>query len=228
MLIITLHLLNQKESYIDYNYKLLTIPSSAYNNLNINPNKYFYEFKDKFFINILNKNKSTQQINKNNFKNINLSIKQRYELEKIIKKYIENIFNKELEQYDDNLFYVYRFIINETKVFNDIYLVNTSLILYRNNKIYGVSIKLDTLHKINSEELKLYDFDLMGFIFEDKMFSEFTLPNNVYTNIYQDANDNKTIIKTPEYEKKNICKYLEDLKKFRNIEADNYKKLCLD
>lgn len=226
ILIILLHLLNKKEPYIDYNkYQFLTIPSSAYDNLNINPNKYFYEFKDQFFIDILNKNKSQKNFEINNFKNSKLSIQQKQQLEKIIKKYIENILNKEIKK-DNNLFYVYRFIINEIKNNNNLYLVNSSLILYRNSKIYGISLKIDTLHTINIEKIELINYDLLGFIFEDKLHSNLTLPKNIYTNQYENSNTINKIIKTPDYEKKNICLYLENLKKFRNIEADDYKEIC--
>ncbi len=227
ILLLILHLLNKKEPYIDYNYTLLTIPSSAYDNLNINPNKYFYEFKDQFFINVLNENKSQKNFEINNFKNSKLSIQQKQQLEKIIKKYIENILNKEIKK-DNNLFYVYRFIINDIKNNNNLYLVNSSLILYRNNKIYGISLKINTIHTINTEEIELKDYDLLGFIFEDKLHTNSTLPKNIYTNEYENSNTINKIIKTPDYEKKNICLYLENLKKFRNIEADDYKELCIE
>jgi hypothetical protein len=212
---------NIGEKYIDY-YDYITIPSSSYDIIADTDNKkYFVEFNDRFFIDTFNKHVSNVSISDETFRDININVVTMEDIQNKTAAYIEGILNEELEMDETNLFFVVEKKLLSVKYDDSSYIVQMKSLIHRNGKAYGITLVSTTLH--NPIETQLIKYDILGFVFEDKLYGN-VLPSNLMTveNLqYEDIMKDKIII-DKESETKTLCKYLKDMKKFRNIDYTSF------
>jgi hypothetical protein len=172
--------------------------------------------KDKFFENILENNVVP-------FKHIvqRTSVvgddKIKQDLLQQIDAYLLKLLNSKLAS--DEI-YMFHTVFSETTDITRFeesgeYVVSSNHLIYRDTKIYGVSISLKTVVDGKTGKVSLLSYTLNGYVFEDKI-TEYQ-PNNLVEDVFQDYRKDDLITKDPKYEKQYLCKYYADLKKFRGI-----------
>jgi hypothetical protein len=108
-------------------------------------------------------------------------------------------------------------------IVDGVFVLKSKHIIYRDTKIYGVSISITTIHSLVDNSIHLIDFELYGYVFEDKI-NAFE-PSNLIDNNYQDYKKDNIQIRDPKYENQYLCQYFDDIHKFRGINAPNIDKL---
>lgn len=216
----------RQEGYAPEYQDMLSVPTSAYSTLSDNDisyqKRYYLEFNDRFFHDALLDALSTQKIDTSGWKD---TVK--YDASSIkfkVNAFIEGVLNHELQGTDPNLFSVVK---------NDIlsminspdkkeYVVRSKVLIHRNQKLYGVLLEIKTLHNADTSRTSLIEYNLNGFVFEDKIHDNIMPSNYDETNEleFEDINNAK-IIKDETYEKTVACKYYKDLKKYRGLDVDN-------
>lgn len=205
------------EKYLDY-FQITSISTNAYEGLGTyssSSTKYFIEHDASFFQNILDKNISkSSNTSLANFKDVNTNLTS---LQNLIIKYIENLFNKEIAS-ENNLYYVTNMTILSSKKLDDKYYIVTEFILHRELKAYGVSLSMSFFISESSHHIEYNTYKIVGFVFEDKIHMIRASNYNEDIPLSQQI-DNQIIGKRDSIsEKKAICQYLDDLKKYRNID----------
>jgi hypothetical protein len=207
-----------KETYIDYN-SYITIPTSAYDKAFAGGGKkYFVEFEDKFFKDALDKSIYNQAFNYEGF--IEIKEYNADDMKRKVSSTIEGILNKALLIEDNSLFNVVD--IKFTKVMRlgmeAKYIVSATSLIHRLNKAYGLSLATTTYHEPGSSAL--IEYKILGFVFEDKLNTNIVEPANLNSVAELSYDDlmKATIIKDKQYEHDTFCKYVSDLKKYRNID----------
>jgi hypothetical protein len=217
-------LIKKKENFINDYYnkyiETITVPSDFYNMSAILPNHHYAaEFNDRFFIDTLNKNKIISSIAYNK----NQNLKDKKMIESILiraNNYLVNILNKEMPLDEKFLFSnIYSENVLAKIIINGVFIIKSKHIIYRETKIYGISLSITTIHSLLDNSIHLLDFELYGFIFEDKV-NAFE-PSNLIDNDYQDYKKDNIHIKDPNYENQFLCQYFDNLYKFRGIKAPN-------
>lgn len=198
-------------------YNDVSIPTSFYNiTAQVVPNHYTVEMKDKFFEDILEKNvvpfrhvvQKTSSIEDE---------KTKQQLLQQIDAYLLKLLNSKLAS--DEI-YMFHTVFSQTQNITKFeesgqYVVSSDHLIYRDTKIYGVSISLKSVVDSQTGKVSLISYTLNGYVFEDKITDY--QPNNLVEDVFQDYKKDNIIIKDAKYEKQYLCKYYADLKKFRGI-----------
>lgn len=212
------------EKYIDYK-DYMSIPASAYemigaDNGDMAKKKYYVEFKDSFFETALKTAKYSQKFDDTDYKISQLQ-QNRKDIELKVSQVIEKALNNKLPIEESNLFNIVKIQIKaiykkENSKQNE-FIVESISLVHRLNKVYGLDLYTKTHHSYDSNTL--LDYKINGFVFEDKLYGD-VLPSNMNedTELSYDQMMKDKIIQSKEFEKQTFCKYVGDLKKFRNID----------
>lgn len=213
--------------FYDKYLNTVSVPSDFYSSGNTLPEmQYAAEFHDRFFIDTLNDEMKNHvaipysSANEITEKDLIAKLKKR------IDNYITTLLNKKL---DSNESYVFNVVYSQFEdglkwETENIYLVHSKHVLYRDTKVYGVSIHLTTVHDGNTGSIRLLNYKLDGYIFEDKISDYY--PANLIDNNYQDYMKDKIITKDQKYENQYLCQYYHDVKKFRGLVVQDEKLDC--
>lgn len=190
------------------------------------PQHYAIEMHDRFFIDTLDNEKNKlanvddkyiEDISDNNIKE---------ELHKRVDKYLIDLLNTKLFEISSDEKFIFSNIYSKiTNAYQAIWtkgncmVVTSNHIIYRDTKVYGVSLTITTLHNIKDGSIYLTDYNMNGFIFEDKIKNN-VYPSNLIEDSYQEFKKDKINIPDKKYEQAYICKYLADIKKFRGINVN--------
>lgn len=222
ILVILLSLLTTRENFTlndfyDKYSELVWVPTDFYSSTEIPASYYGAEMNDRFFIDTLDKNKKTFNLEGLSNKVIDQNKKQ--QILNRTNSYLLKILNSQLQNIEKYIFnMVYSKIINCDMYDSGYYRVDSLHVVYRDTKIYGVSIKITTIHSLDSSNILLTGYKLNGYVFEDKITDY--IPKNLIDNNYQDYKQDKLIMKDEKFEKEYLCKYFKDLQKFRHINVD--------
>lgn len=225
--------INIKENFINDFYDkyidVISIPVEFYNiSAKLPKTQYAVEFNDKFFIDTLNNVKINISINTD----INtFNVKDKIIKDDILNranKYLVKVLNKNLPLDETFLFTnIFTEIINAYQINDNIFMLESKHLIYRDTKIYGVSLTITTLHNTNNNNgstskkikengtISLIDFILNGFIFEDKINAY--QPVNLIDNNYQDYKEDIIQLKDKKYEEQYLCQFYKDVEKFKGI-----------
>lgn len=210
------YIIVERETYIDYN-SYITIPTTAYDKAFVaGGKKYFVEFEDKFFKDALDKNVYNQKFNYEGFTEI-----KEYNADDMkgkVSNTIEKILNKALPIEENSLFNVVDIKFVKVMRLEAKYVVSSTTLIHRLNKAYGLSLQTTTYHEPGNSSL--LEYKILGFVFEDKLNTNIVEPSNLNSGddlSYEDLMKS-TIIKDKKYEHDTFCKYISDLKKYRNID----------
>lgn len=231
-LVLNVVILNRYEKFTinDFYDKYLTIipiPVDFYNiTAKLSKNHYAFEMNDRFFLDTFN-----EQIKTSNIKDSDLILLEndKHTTEKLLQRTNDmtlRVLNAKLINKEKFLFnVVYSQVSKMSRVNNtDNIVMESNHIIYRDTKMYAVSIRLITLHLPNTSKVSIIAFTLNGYVFEDKL-TDYT-PINLIDDNYQDFKKDKWITKDSKYEKTYLCQYFADLKKFRGIVTDMDKLQC--
>lgn len=209
------------DTFIDYK-DYISIPTSAYDKaFDKSTKKYFVEFDDKFFEDVLHNSLYSQVFNYDGYQEVKVYNKE--DVKTKVSAAIESILNRKLPVEDTNLFNIVdigieKVLSKQSDKGTKHYVVTSSSLIHRLGKAYGMSLSTETFHDDNS--VSLIKYTIHGFVFEDKLLNNNVEPSNLdehneltYENISRDK-----IMKDKKYEHDTFCKYIIDLKKFRNIE----------
>lgn len=221
--------------YYDKYFNDLSIPTKFYETSAEFANKTHYavEMNDRFFIDVLDKEKNILfKPPTIEHKAILVNKDLKTKMLKNNNKYLVRILNSELFKNSSNEKYIFTNVFSKVKELYQGYWENGSCIitvsehiLYRDTKIYGVSLNITTLYDIINNTTYIIDYTLNGFIFEDRIKSN-VYPSNLIEDSYQEFMKDKIKIYDKKYEQKYVCKYLSDIKKFRGIEVDTQDLNC--
>lgn len=220
-------IINSPETYInDYSkyIETITVPTDFYNISAVLPKTHYaIEMKDRFFIDALNKNKTITSLGYDK----SPDLKDEKMISSILNRannYLVYIFNNEMPCDEKFLFSnVYSEKVAAKIIVDSVFVLKSKHIIYRDTKIYGVSISITTIHSLIDNSIHLIDFELYGYVFEDKI-NAFE-PSNLIDNDYQDYKKDNIQIRDPKYENQYLCKYFDDIHKFRGITVPNVDKL---
>lgn len=220
------------ENFISLND--IVIPYKAYNTDNMPLNLYSTEYDVNFFKNLLEKKKIQYSYKLNGIPLIINSKKFQNDLFQTIGNYLLMIFNEfkisnmkinEIIYYYKNIKspYNHQFtnkISSPPDEWSDLYCVKSQYTIYRENKAWGVSILLNTAHKISDiKKILLLSYEIKGYVFQDKLSSLNT--DNPFKNKMINPNDNYSIIsKDSEIEKELLCMRKKNYKKYFGIDYD--------
>lgn len=87
----------------------------------------------------------------------------------------------------------------------------------RQNKIYGIELEITTQFDTITSQIKLIDYKIIGFVFDDKI--KVNEPANIVLeeDPYQEYMKDTTFMKDTTYETKYLCNYYDNLRKNGNI-----------
>ena len=87
----------------------------------------------------------------------------------------------------------------------------------RQNKIYGIELEITTQFDTITSQIKLIDYKIIGFVFDDKI--KMNEPANIVLeeDPYQEYMKDTTFMKDTTYETKYLCNYYDNLRKNGNI-----------
>jgi len=210
--------------YYSKYFETITVPTEFYNISAILPKtNYAFELKDRFFIDTLNKNKTITSLGYIKSPDL-IDEKMILSILNRSNNFLVDILNKEMPCDEKFLFSnVYSEKTLAKIIVNGVFVLKSKHIIYRDTKIYGVSISITTIHSLVDNSIHLIDFELYGYVFEDKI-NAFE-PSNLIDNNYQDYKKDNIQIRDPKYENQYLCKYFDDIHKFRGINAPNIDKL---
>ena len=218
-----------KERLLDY-YDYITLPAATYGTTLGDPDpsnaSYFIELNDRYFEDMLTKCKSGPTEQENTIikrllqedtaiytpkEHEELEIKQR------IGDLVATCLNAGLESSDTFLFSATGVAIKEVKrdTETNAYVVVSKCVFHRVGKAYGAVLLITTYH--SGERHLLLDHKILGFAFEDAATGD-VLPANVLSGDRAAYGEDMMILKGVDYERKALCKYLTDIKRFRNID----------
>ena len=226
------HVENFSDRLMDY-YDHISLPPRSYSTMSSgekeddNVYKYFVEFNDLFFENAFSKCKTRPDVDEA------VSIGTLEKTENVIKwlkdplkvsikislaSLIAECLNKELDINDTNLFSAVDVVLIDVKRNKEenTFLIQSKCSVHRLGKAYGAVVRATTYHSL--KRTILLDCVLDGFAFEDAIQSD-VVPSNLDEQV-QGSYENlgEGILKSPEYERQAVCKQLEDMKKFRQID----------
>jgi len=202
--------------YYDRYVETISVPADFYNIGAVMPETHYaVEMNDRFFIDTLNKNKTITSIG---YK-LSPDLTNKKMISSILSRtnnYLVDILNKEMPL-DEKILFSNVFSEKEIAktIVDGVFLIKSKHIIYRDTKMYGVSLSITTIHSLLDNSIHLIDFDLYGFVFEDKINTY--EPSNLIDNNYQDYKKDNIQIRDPNYENQFLCQYYSDLHKFRGI-----------
>lgn len=224
---------NNTDSLLDY-YDYISLPGRSYSNVTLpqepdeNIHKYFLEFNDLFFEGAFSECKTT--LTKDDAANIDALLKTddikktlKDSLVTTLKQAVANVvascLNKKLDSNETVLFSAVDIFLVDVKrdIQTNTFLVKSKSTIHRVGKAYGAIVSTTTYHSL--DKTILTDYILHGFAFEDAIQAH-VVPSNLLndtTASYSNLSDD-TIIKDKKYEDTVMCKYIDDMKRFRNID----------
>lgn len=172
------------------------------------------EFRDQFFIDALAENLDTEHSPLMYMEEV-----KKYPSFLLLKceEFLAKILNAKLPSSETSLFAVVKSNVMSVKKRSNVYMVESKHVVHREGKIYGAGIWMTTLHIDGKIHLKKYD--LLGFIFEDKIRSED--PYNLDQSSQQPFMLDALITKDKKYENDYLCTLYADLEKFKGIKIDH-------
>ena len=209
------------DNFIDYR-DYISIPTSAYDKaFGQDGKKYFVEFDDKFFKDVLDKSLYSQSFNYEGYKEI--KVYNREDIKTKVSAAIESVLNRKLPVEETNLFNVVdigieKVLMNQNNKGEKKYVVSATSLIHRLSKAYGLSLSTETFHDDTS--VTLVKYTITGFVFDDKLVNDNVEPANLdeHNELTYENLSREKIMKDKKYEHDTFCKYITDLKKFRNIE----------
>jgi hypothetical protein len=218
---------NRCETFSTNATGLLSVPTSFYEQGTdrMPANQYSYEFNDRFFLDALSSMVIAQEKTNVPDQPTQISSAMAAKLLKRTSTFLVDVLNRRLTSNEVFLFNpIMNQITHASVIISDplMFKIRTEHIVYRDTKLYGVGLWLETLHDPNKSNIKLTDFGLMGYVFEDRMTN--VVPSNVLENVPENYKRENKILKDPKYEKAILCQYYRDLKKYKGITVDGYDK----
>lgn len=202
---------------------LLSVPTSFYDQAtNEMPSTHYaYEFNDRFFLDAL-----TSVVEKTTLKgeSTQISKKMGEKIQKRTTQLLLDTLNQKLGSTEVFLFNSVFEQITNVEVVQDpfVFKVRTEHILYRDTKVYGVGIWLESLHDPTSNKVTITDFGIMGYVFEDRLNN--IVPSNLLTDTSVDPKENRKIMRDPKYEREVLCQTYRDIKKYKGMTVDGLEK----
>lgn len=206
------------KEYLEY----ITTPTTAYGNPKEDiGSRYFTEFGDKAIKGHLDKNVYNQAFDMSGFVEVE---KARIAMDAETKTaaVIEKVMNRMLEADDPYLFSAVKTRVDRVWEGGTVFVADSVVLLHRIGKMYGILLKARTYHGMagtyDADGAGLISYELAGFVYEDRVYGE-ALPSNLFTEKQAPTSTPMDkIIMSKEYEQAAVCKYLEDLKKYRGID----------
>lgn len=207
---------NSNKYYYDY-ININTLPSSVYDEMTISNTQFSIEYNTQFFIDILNANKKTISTSYLNYKD---EILNDNSILFNINDFIKNIFNKDLPSIEQYYFKNIYSTINFIKKINaNLFIIQSRHVLYRDTKLYGISLTITTQYNTSDISIILIDYIIDGFIFQDKLNNTepYSLIDNNYDSAHLEVYNNKSNCSisssSPEYENKYLCDHYANIKR---------------
>jgi hypothetical protein len=162
--------------------------------------------RDRFFLDALEAQKRSYKYPVQNITVVTDANLQNRLLERT-DKFLTDILNTKLGS--DEIYYFHTVysriksanVLETSKTFE----VTSDHIVYRDTKIYGVSISLKTVHSLATTDIMMTEYSINGYVFEDKITDY--QPQNLVDNNYQDFRKDDLIVRDEKYEKEYLCKY---------------------
>ncbi len=139
--------------------------------------------------------------------------------EKIISSKPPDVLNK-INSFIQNLFKEYKIV--QSQIINTLldttnytYIINSKVLLHRQDKMYGILISLKTLHDLELKTLKLIQYSVFS-ISQDKFALKSYNPVDIKITMQEYGRDGP-ITKNQDYEKAFLEKHYEDIKKYSGI-----------
>lgn len=131
-------------------------------------------------------------------------------------EYLLAILNKAVKDTDTKPL----FIMIESEIISQNEKANTITsrhLVDRQNKIYGIELEITTQFDTITSQIKLIDYKIIGFVFDDKI--KVNEPANIVLeeDPYQEYMKDTTFMKDITYETKYLCNYYDNLRKNGNI-----------
>jgi hypothetical protein len=195
-----------RENYIDIDTK--TVPAPFYDQSTTAQNFNLAECGFEFFDTVLKNNINILTTATDNNTYLLTILNRNFETEKA------NIFNIVKTQKND----VDPFTIVDTKIISQTATTTTSEhLVYRPDKIYGINIHITTENLKDTNQMRLIDYSIPGFVFDDKI--EMNDPANIVISDtpYQPFMKDETFMKDTKYEQTFLCNYYDNLAKNGHI-----------
>lgn len=214
---IALHFLRLREPYMDYSMQHLAVPTAFYNFGEGRENMYFIEMKDQVFQDLFTENKvklpegQLEYIDKISDADNKTIIERSSQL-------ITDMMNRTLPSSEIHLFHVVTAEVKQVQKHPLGFVTALDMLIHRPTKMYGIYGSFTVFHPTKGPS-SLIDFKLHGFVFEDKIYGG-VLPSNLplEKNMTYQEMIGHTFLKSKDWEEKQICKYLTDMKTFRGID----------
>ena len=211
--------------FYDKHYDDISVPTQFYEiTAQVVPNHYTIEMHDRFFLDNLDKEKakypkdaSVVVLKEDVEASVTLSIQER------CGSHLRNLLNDNLPSGETFLFRsIYDMVDSVDKgIWRDgiCYIATTRHLLYRDTKIYGVAINMTTLHDKLSGNIYLSNYNLVGFVFQDKIDGAIE-PTNLVQSNHQEYMKDRVTAYDKKYENQYLCRYFRDIEKFRGISVN--------
>lgn len=202
---------------------LLSVPTSFYEQgtSKMPSTHYAFEFNDRFFLDAL-----TSVVQKTNLKGMptQISKKMGEKVQMRTRQLLIDTLNQKLGSGEVFLFNTVFDQITNVEVVQDplVFKVRTEHILYRDTKVYGVGLWLESLHDPTSSKVTITDFGIMGYVFEDRLNN--IVPSNLLPDTSVDPKESRKIMHDPKYEQAELCQRYRDIKKYKGIAVDGLEK----
>lgn len=194
---------------------ILSVPTEFYGQTKTMHNFTLAEFNDRFFKEALEA--SIQKIDENAFEDESNNPPKNL-LERTDDG-LSRALNDRLPSGETQLFAVsLSFAESIRSIKKDRYVLQSRHIVHRDGRIYGADVILKTLHAPN-QAVKIIGYKLNGFVFEDRI--DGAKPSNLFeSDAHAMYSIDPNFLKDKKYEKQTMCKYLNDLKKYRQITVE--------
>jgi hypothetical protein len=191
----------------------ISTPAEFYFQGNVAQGLKTIEFKDKFFIDALDKNVQKGIMDGQQVQHDGAWTPPTDAVDGL-NKFLERILNSSLPSDETSLFAVVfsQIVSTESYKFNKA-LYTSRHIVHRDGKVYGASIEMSVL--VERDKMSLVKYKLIGFVFDDKLATQqaYNLDQNKNQYFMQDKN----MLKDQKYVKSYLCQYYKDLEKYRRI-----------
>lgn len=209
--------------YYSKYYQDMAVPQEFYSsNLGALPKQHYVaEVNDRFVMDTLNKYKVVDgegYAKGNTIFFMKENVKQ--QLLKKINMFLTSALNGGLSS--DEKFYfanVFSQIQKVSRESLEVVVIESNHLVYRDTKLYGISISLVTRFNMRTNKISLLTYKLNGYVFEDKI-SNLT-PMNLFDNNYQAFMQSPKIRQDSKYENAYLCKYYDDVQKFTGYKVNH-------
>lgn len=215
--VVLMIMVSQKEHFQD----IRSVAPSAYKQIGEDElevaRKPYLEFNDRFFLNALIDGKSTEVVQDANWQIVTLNKSLESSGKERASQKIETILNSALHPNDPQLFHVVDITIQQVKQSPsaNAYIMKSDMIVHRTGKAYAASLSVTTYHDMDKTYNALINFELKGFVFEDKL-GQVRAQNWWEDNVA--SLDNQTIMINKEDQEKLLCAQLKSIKEYRGLD----------